>query len=68
MDSSLYVYFSNSELQLQSAVQRALRAEEALQAALGKIQDLERQLQSQSRAEPQSAEGTNTIIFSKMEN
>lgn len=57
------MYFRNSELQLQSAVQRALGAEEALQAALGKIQDLERLLQSQSRAEPQTAEGTTEYFF-----
>lgn len=67
IDYSLHVYFSHSELQVQSAVQRALRAEEELQAALGKIQDLERELQSRSRAEPQPAEGTNTVISSKME-
>lgn len=68
-DYSLHVYFSHSELQVQSAVQRALRAEEELQAALGKIQDLERQLQSQSRAEPQPAQGSNTRnIVPKMEN
>lgn len=59
------MYLSNSELQVQSAEQRALRAEEALQAALDTIQDLERQLQSQSRAEPQSVEGTQTKPFSK---
>lgn len=69
IESCLNVYLSHSELQIQSAVQRALRAEEELQAALGKIQDLERQLQSQTRAEPQPAEGTETRnIFSKMEN
>lgn len=60
--------FSHSELQVQSAVRRALRAEEELQVALGKIQDLERQLQGHSRAEPQPAEGTITIIVSKIEN
>lgn len=67
IDQSPHVYFSHSELQVQSAVQRALRAEEELQAALGKIQDLERQLQSRSRAEPRPAEGSNTRkIFSRM--
>lgn len=63
------MYFSNSELQLQSAVQRALRAEEDLQASLSKIQDLERQLQGQpgaAAAAGQSAEGPNTMRFSKM--
>ncbi|XP_038571392.1 axonemal dynein light chain domain-containing protein 1 isoform X2 [Micropterus salmoides] len=35
----------DSELRVQSAEQRALKAEEALQAALEKIQDLEKQLQ-----------------------
>lgn len=59
-DGSLNGFFSHSELQVQSAVQRALRAEEELQAALVKIQDLERQLQSHSGAEPQPAEGTNS--------
>lgn len=59
------MYLSNSELQVQSAEQRALLAEEALQAALDTIQDLERQLQSQSRAEAQIVEGTKTKTFSK---
>lgn len=38
---------SDSELRVQSAEQRALNAEEALQAALMKIQDLERHLQGE---------------------
>eukprot|EP00064_Thunnus_orientalis_P012716 superscaffoldBa00001985_g12751 len=45
-----------SELQVQSAEQRALKAEEALQAALEKIKDLERQLHDQSSLEPKSSE------------
>uniref|UniRef100_A0A8C4H9N1 Axonemal dynein light chain domain containing 1 n=1 Tax=Dicentrarchus labrax TaxID=13489 RepID=A0A8C4H9N1_DICLA len=44
----------DSELQVQSAEQRALKAEEALQAALEKIQDLETQLQGQPSLEPKS--------------
>lgn len=48
---------SNSELRVQSAEQRALKAEEALQAALDKIQDLERQLQGYSSLEPKGCEG-----------
>uniref|UniRef100_A0A3P9KXX1 Axonemal dynein light chain domain containing 1 n=1 Tax=Oryzias latipes TaxID=8090 RepID=A0A3P9KXX1_ORYLA len=39
---------SDSEMRVRKAEQRALSAEEALQAALEKIQDLERQLQGQS--------------------
>ncbi|GAA6235312.1 axonemal dynein light chain domain-containing protein 1 isoform X1 [Lates japonicus] len=46
----------DSELRIQSAEQRALKAEEALQAALEKIQDLERQLQGQPSLEPKSSE------------
>ncbi|XP_070765582.1 axonemal dynein light chain domain-containing protein 1 [Enoplosus armatus] len=46
----------DSELQVQSAEQRALKAEEALQAALEKIQDLERQLQGRPSLEPKSSE------------
>uniref|UniRef100_A0A3B4WDQ0 Axonemal dynein light chain domain containing 1 n=1 Tax=Seriola lalandi dorsalis TaxID=1841481 RepID=A0A3B4WDQ0_SERLL len=44
----------DSELRVQAAEQRALKAEEALQAALEKIQDLERQLQGQPSLEPKS--------------
>ena len=50
--------FSDSELWVQSAEQRAFKAEEALQEALEKIQDLERQLQAQSCLEPKISEGT----------
>lgn len=50
---------SDSELRIQSAEQRALKAEEALQAALEKIQDLERQLQGRPSLEPKSSEGSN---------
>lgn len=39
---------SDSEMRVRKAEQRALSAEEALQAALEKIQDLERQLEGQS--------------------
>ncbi|XP_040896473.1 axonemal dynein light chain domain-containing protein 1 isoform X2 [Toxotes jaculatrix] len=45
-----------SELRVQSAEQRALKAEEALQAALEKIQDLERQLQGRPSLEPKMSE------------
>jgi len=48
---------SDSEVQVQSAKQRALTAEEALQAALEKIQDLERQLQGQPSLELKTEEG-----------
>ncbi|XP_060934182.1 axonemal dynein light chain domain-containing protein 1 [Limanda limanda] len=44
----------DSELRVQSAEQRALKAEEALQASLEKIQDLERQLQGRPSLEPKS--------------
>ncbi|XP_010732805.3 axonemal dynein light chain domain-containing protein 1 isoform X1 [Larimichthys crocea] len=47
---------NDSELRVQSAEQRALKAEEALQAALDKIQDLERQLQGRPSLEPKSSE------------
>ncbi|XP_070688333.1 axonemal dynein light chain domain-containing protein 1 [Pempheris klunzingeri] len=46
----------DSELRFQTAEQRALTAEEALQAALEKIQDLERQLQGRLSLEPKSNE------------
>ncbi|XP_029356233.1 axonemal dynein light chain domain-containing protein 1 [Echeneis naucrates] len=46
----------DSELRVQSAEQRALKAEEALQAALEKIQDLQRQLQWQPILEPNRSE------------
>ncbi|XP_059197709.1 axonemal dynein light chain domain-containing protein 1 isoform X2 [Centropristis striata] len=46
----------DSELQVQSMEQRALKAEEALQAALEKIRDLERQLQGRPSLEPKSSE------------
>nr|XP_046248034.1 axonemal dynein light chain domain-containing protein 1 isoform X2 [Scatophagus argus] len=46
----------DSELRVQSAEQRALKAEEALQAALEKIQDLERQLQGPPSLEAKSRE------------
>ncbi|XP_035508721.1 axonemal dynein light chain domain-containing protein 1 [Morone saxatilis] len=46
----------DSELQVQSAEQRALKAEEALQAALEKIRDLETQLQGPPSLEPKSSE------------
>lgn len=59
------MFFSNSELRVLSAEQRALKAEEALQAALDKIQDLERHLQGQSGLEPKSSEGTETKTFYK---
>ncbi|XP_034534055.1 axonemal dynein light chain domain-containing protein 1 isoform X2 [Notolabrus celidotus] len=48
----------DSELRVQSTEQRALKAEEALQAALEKIQDLERQLQGRPSLEPELNEET----------
>lgn len=55
----LHVFVSDSELRVQSAEQRALKAEEALQAALEKIQDLEIKLQGRSSLEPKISDGTN---------
>lgn len=49
------VFVSDSEMRVQSAEQRALKAEEALQSALVKIQDLESHLQGGSSL---IAEGT----------
>ncbi|XP_032382037.1 axonemal dynein light chain domain-containing protein 1 isoform X2 [Etheostoma spectabile] len=46
----------DSELRVQSTEQRALKAEEALQSALEKIQDLEKQLQGHSSLEPKRSE------------
>ncbi|KAI9517465.1 hypothetical protein NQZ68_004682 [Dissostichus eleginoides] len=46
----------DSELRVQSAEQRALKAEEALQAALEKTKHLERQLQGRPSLEPTSTE------------
>lgn len=54
----LCVRVSDSELQVQSAEQRALKGEEALQAALDKIQDLEGQLQGRSNQGSRSGKGT----------
>lgn len=63
----LHVFVSESELQIQSAEQRALKAEEALQAALETIKDLEKRLEDQSSLEPKSSDGivqiTNCINF-----
>ncbi|KAF0041949.1 hypothetical protein F2P81_005481 [Scophthalmus maximus] len=52
ISTSLRVFDSDSELRVQSAEQRALKAQEALQAALEKIQDLERQLLGRPSLEP----------------
>ncbi|XP_041861479.1 axonemal dynein light chain domain-containing protein 1 isoform X2 [Melanotaenia boesemani] len=46
----------DSEVRVLNAEQRSLKAEEALQAALEKIQDLERQLQGQPNLEAKSNE------------
>lgn len=51
------MFVSDSALLVHSAEQRALKAEEALQAALERIKDLERQLKDQSSLEPKSSEG-----------
>lgn len=53
--SAFHLFVSDSEMRAMSAEQRALKAEEALQSALVKIQDLERN--PQARSSP-SAEGT----------
>lgn len=53
--SDFPLFGSDSELRVQSAEQRALKAEEALESALVKIQDLERHLQGRSSL---NAEGT----------
>ncbi|KAF3690727.1 Axonemal dynein light chain domain-containing protein 1 [Channa argus] len=50
----------DAELRVQSAEHRALKAEEDLQAALEKIQDLERQLQGRPSLEPSSEETRKT--------
>ncbi|KAL6108193.1 axdnd1 [Pungitius sinensis] len=50
----------DAELRVQSTEQRAFKAEEALQAALEKIQDLERQLQGRPSLEPESNEEKKT--------
>uniref|UniRef100_A0A3B4GC10 Axonemal dynein light chain domain containing 1 n=1 Tax=Pundamilia nyererei TaxID=303518 RepID=A0A3B4GC10_9CICH len=47
----------DSEVRVQIAEKRALKAEEALQEALKKIKDLERQLQGRPSVEPHSTEG-----------
>lgn len=53
--SDFPLFVSDSEMRVQSAEQRSLKAEEALQSALVKIQDLERHLQGRSSV---IAEGT----------
>ncbi|KAM8875720.1 axonemal dynein light chain domain-containing protein 1 isoform 3-T3 [Spinachia spinachia] len=50
----------DAELRVQSTEQRAFKAEEALQAALEKILDLERQLQGRPSLEPESNEESRT--------
>ncbi|XP_040040823.2 axonemal dynein light chain domain-containing protein 1 isoform X2 [Gasterosteus aculeatus] len=50
----------DAELRVLSTEQRAFEAEEALQAALQKIQDLERQLQGRPSLEPESNEERKT--------
>ncbi|KAK2835310.1 hypothetical protein Q5P01_015794 [Channa striata] len=57
---ALQLELHDAELRVQSAEDRALKAEEALQAALEKIQDLERQLQGQPSVEPSSEETRKT--------
>ncbi|XP_028300419.1 axonemal dynein light chain domain-containing protein 1 isoform X2 [Gouania willdenowi] len=47
----------DSEMRLKTAEQRALKAEEELQEALGKIQDLEKQLEDHPRLQAQRDEG-----------
>nr|XP_014267463.1 axonemal dynein light chain domain-containing protein 1 [Maylandia zebra] len=49
----------DSEVRVQIAEKRALKAEEALQEALKKIKDLERQLQGRPSVEPHSTEEKN---------
>ncbi|XP_039456633.1 axonemal dynein light chain domain-containing protein 1 isoform X3 [Oreochromis aureus] len=49
----------DSEVRVQIAEERALKAEEALQEALKKIKDLERQLQGRPSVEPHSTEEKN---------
>ncbi|XP_031715521.1 axonemal dynein light chain domain-containing protein 1 isoform X2 [Anarrhichthys ocellatus] len=56
----------DSELRVQGAERRAFKAEEALQAALEKIQDLERQLQGRPSLEPKIAERKKTPIPSPL--
>lgn len=52
----LSVFVSDSETRVQAAEQRALKAEEALQTALVKIQELERRLQAQPCLSAEGAE------------
>lgn len=49
---------SDSEMRVQRAEQRALKAEEALQLASVKIQDLERKLQGKSSVSAEGADYT----------
>lgn len=56
---------SDSEMQVQRAEQRALKAEEALQLASVKIQDLERKLQGKSSLSAEGADytpGTEVLV------
>lgn len=54
---SYLLSLSDSEVQVKIAEQRALKAEEDLQAALERIKDLERQLQGRPSLEPSNKEG-----------
>uniref|UniRef100_A0A8C5D654 Axonemal dynein light chain domain containing 1 n=1 Tax=Gouania willdenowi TaxID=441366 RepID=A0A8C5D654_GOUWI len=51
----------DSEMRLKTAEQRALKAEEELQEALGKIQDLEKQLEDHPRLQAQQTSPTPTV-------
>uniref|UniRef100_A0A3Q2FXB3 Axonemal dynein light chain domain containing 1 n=1 Tax=Cyprinodon variegatus TaxID=28743 RepID=A0A3Q2FXB3_CYPVA len=53
---------SNYEMRAKNAEQRALKAEEALHAALETIQDLERRLQSPPAPEPQRESGKTLLL------
>lgn len=52
---------SDSEMRVQRVEQRALKAEEALQLALVKIQELERKLQGKSSPSAEGAESQTSV-------
>lgn len=59
----LLLFHSDSELRLQKTEQRALKAEEDLQAAMEKILELEKQLKGRPSLESKSDDGKNSTLY-----
>lgn len=59
----LLLFHSDSELRLQKTEQRALKAEEDLQAAMEKILELEKQLKGRPSLESKSDDGKDFTLY-----